>query len=214
MPASQRVLVLDRDARRLRSLPRLLKRSGSDVIAETSATIKDTLDRVRSGGYDAVLCRVDGPDEVAFLIRIKRAAPGTPVVAVTSGSDPALEDLARESGADSVKSTIAVQAPGGRAASLQGLIEEIRSGLARTRELRKEGRELIAETRRLVARNRILSERQIEQVEKIFERFVPLLVEDDPEQAALTAKAFERTSFNFPLPVMKASVAFSEKVLR
>src|SRR5688500_2142624 len=103
MAAATRVLVLDRDARRLRHLPRILKREGSDIVAETSSTIADALERVRSGGYDVFFCRVDGPDDVRFLIRMKRTAPGLPVVAVTPAPDAALEDLALESGADTVQ---------------------------------------------------------------------------------------------------------------
>lgn len=203
MTAAARVLVLDRDARRLRSLPRLLQRSGSDVVAETSASILDALDRIRHRGYDAVLCRVDGPDEVSLLIRIKRAAPGVPVVAVTPGEDPALEDLALESGADSVQSTAAGELPRGRAASLRPLIEQTRATLARSRELRREGREILAEHRRLVARHRILSEHRIEQIREIYRTFSPLLVEDDPDQVDLMAQAFRRAAFNFTLPPIR-----------
>lgn len=203
MSPAQRVLLLDRDARRLRSLPRLLMRAGSDVIAETSATITGTLDRLRSGGYDAVLCRVDGPKEVAFLIRIKRAAPGIPVVAMTPAEDPALDDLARESGADMVQSAAADEPERGRAASLRALIDQTRATLLRSRELRREGRELLAEHRRMVARHRILAENRIDQIRKIFETFVPLVVEDDPAQITLMTQAFQRAAFNFPLPVMR-----------
>lgn len=204
MPPASRVLVFDREARRLRSLPRLLERAGLDVVADTSASISNALDRLRAGsGYDAVLCRVDGPDEVSFLLRLKRTAPRVPVIAVTPGADPALEDLARESGADLVHPVRTEEVPSDRAASFRDLIEHTRQALDRSTVLAKRTQDAFAEHRRLEIRHRILAERRIEEIRKFYAGFAPLLVEDDPEQIALTSQAFRRASFELPLPPLK-----------
>lgn len=197
MSAAARVLVVDRHADVLLRYAEILGRQGGEVVAETAAGISEALEKLRKAGFDAVVCRVDGPDEVSFLIRIKNLAPRTPLVALTPGANPALDDLARESGADDVQTAQVPQEEPGRRATLR-----IRRLIARSRELRRRGRELIAEHRGLIARNRVFSDQRIEQVRRAMEGFRPLLVEDSPDQIRLMQKALEKASLPLQLPVM------------
>jgi len=181
MSSFQRVLILDHDAG-------LRDRRSSDLITDTAATISQALDRLATEGYDAVLCRVDKPEEVSFLLRIKKVVPAVPLVALTPGGNPALDDLARDSGADEVQ-----------ARSSLGAAEVI----SRSRELRVQGRELVAQRRQLIARRRILSKEWINQVREVFKGFLPLVVEDNPDQVVFLKRAFEKAFLPCPLPVMR-----------
>src|SRR5437868_10321315 len=149
MGSFQRVLILDPDAG-------LSARRGSDIVADTAVSITQALNQLATEGYDAVLCRVDTPEEVSFLLRIKKAAPSVPLIALTPGSSPALDDLARDSGADEVQAK-----PGLGSAEL---IARARAAVAQSKELRAEGRELVAQRRQLIARRRILSHEWTDQV--------------------------------------------------
>ena len=202
MTAATRVLVVDPTSEILTRHSGLLKDTDAGVIAETVATIEEALVRVEKAGYDVVVCRVEGPAEVSFLIRLRKAAPRVPLVAVTPSPNPALEDLAREAGADDIQT-----GNGDRArkaiARIQGLIARARTLRGRSRELRSQTRELVAEHRRILTRNRLFTRQRIESVSQALERFVPLLVEDSADQAFLMKRAFAKMSLPFPLPVMK-----------
>jgi DNA-binding response OmpR family regulator len=160
------------------------------------------LARIPKAGYDAVVCRVDGPAEVSFLVRLRQAAPRVPLVAVTPAPNPALEDLARESGADDIQPESDHHAQKA-IVRIRKLIAQAQATRGRSRELRAQTRELVAEHRRIVTRNRIFSSHRIESVKRTLDHFVPLLVEDSPDQAHLMKRAFEKTHLPFPLPVMK-----------
>src|SRR6266852_1019650 len=77
--------------------------STGGVVTESALTISDALRRVRSESFRALLCQVDGPGEIPSLIRLLNSAPDVPLMALTPRANPALEDLARESGADGVE---------------------------------------------------------------------------------------------------------------
>jgi CheY-like chemotaxis protein len=190
--ARARVLILDQDPDLLTRHSTLLLRRGSEVVAETATTITDALQRIRKAGFDAVVCRVDNPEEVSFLIRIRNLAPRMPLVAVTSGTNPALEDLARESGANAVQvlGDGAGEPEEKTALRIRRLIQKSRAMVRRSRDLRMEGRELVAEHRWIIARNRLFSPQRLEQIQEGLRRFVRLLVEDSHDQVFLCGAPF------------------------
>jgi len=199
-----RVLILDQDPDLLTRHSTLLRRRDSEVAAETATTIGEALHRIRRAGFDAVVCRVDSPEEVSFLVRIRNLAPRVPLVAVTSGTNPALDDLARESGANAVQTVDAAAAEPAEKAALRirRLIQKSRATVKRSREVRSQGRDLVAEHRWIIARNRLFSRQRLEQIQEALATFRPLLVEDSGDQVLLMRRAFERASLPFPLPVM------------
>lgn len=204
MTAPARVLILDQDPDLLTRHSTILRRRGAEVAAETATTITEALHRIRRAGFDAIVCRVDSPEEVSFLIRIRNLAPRVPLVAVTSGTNPALDDLARESGANAVQTLDeGADDPMEKAAlRIRRLIQKSRATVRRSRELRIQGRELVAEHRWIISRNRLFSRQRLEQIQEGLAQFRPLLVEDSGDQVLLMRRAFQRASLPFPLPVM------------
>src|SRR5262245_10611466 len=203
--SAARVLIVDPASEILTRHSGLLKDAEAGVVAETVATIAEALARVAKAGYDAVLCRVDRPEEVSLVVRLRKAAPRVAIVAVTPGPNPALEDLARESGADDIQPDLGEAESVGRKAArrIERLIARTRSTRSRSRELRAQTRELVAEHRRIVTRNRIFSQQRIGAVAEGLSRFLPLLAEDSADQVVLMRRAFMKASLPFPLPVMK-----------
>jgi DNA-binding response OmpR family regulator len=205
MSATTRVLVVDPTSEILTRHSGLLKDSDSGVIAETVATIAEALARLEKAGYDTIVCRVDQPEETSLLVRLRKAAPWAPIVAVTPRPNPALEDLARESGADQVQSEVDEVGGSGRkmAARIRRLITVTRAARSRAQEVRAQTRELVAEHRRLVTRQRIFSAQRIEAIVQSLHRFVPLIVEDSADQAFLMKRAFQKAGLPCPLPVLR-----------
>ena len=203
MSSAARVLIVDPESKLLTRHAGLIQDTG--VLAETVATIGEAVARLGKAGYDAVLCRVENADEVSFLVRIRRAAPKVPIVAVTPCPNPPLEDLARESGADDIQCKGGGLEEFGRkgAAKIRLLIRQTREARDRSRELRARTRELVAEHRRVVTRNRLFAKHRIDAIIEGLDRYIPLLVEDTMDQALLMQRAFSKCNLPFPLPVMR-----------
>src|SRR3954463_12298023 len=130
MARSRVLLVGDRDAS-LRELSAALEReSDGDVAAEVVARIGDALQRVSGKGYDAVVCWSERLDELTGVLRIRKANPELPIVAVTPQDDPGFQALARQMGATRIL---------GMGASVSSISEMLRLALSTgdlARELR------------------------------------------------------------------------------
>src|SRR6185295_1170293 len=214
MSSAHRLLILDPDLGPRAGLVLAPEREGDDLVADSVASISEALANLVQKGYDGVLCRVDSPRDLSFLIRIRHASPTMPLVAITPHDRCSLDDLARESGADEVRSRRAdfhqEQGDTRRNIGVHELIERTRAALARSQELHARHEELAAQTKRTLARSQSLLKERIAFVKPLFQGFRPLLVEGDPDRARLIKTAFEKASIPFPVGIMGgAEVAIS-----
>lgn len=176
--------------------------SAGDVLAEATATISDAVSRVVKNGYDAVVFWAERKDELAGVIRIRKTRPDQPILVLSESHDPDFEELAKIAGA-------ARTAPPPPADS-EGLSKYLRLAV-QSGELR---RELLAgarwahtqarEVRELAQKTRDLTRELFTRPFRLrIDSFVPLLVEDDPNQAFLMIRAFERADVPSPLPILR-----------
>jgi DNA-binding NarL/FixJ family response regulator len=189
--------------------------AGSVLAAETIPSLKDALGRLADSGYSAVICWAEHQDELAALIRIRKANPGLPIMLFTPKRDPAFQDLARQMGATRI-----LQPDGDanrtaekiRSAVLSGeLIAEIRSG---AREALKNAKEI----RILAQENQDLTRIAREQIRKTPRlTFIPLVIERDSERALQTVRALQKADVFAPLPVLRTpeeGIAFLSNLLQ
>jgi CheY-like chemotaxis protein len=135
------------------------------------------LDELRQAGYDAVLLRVERPDQLSLVLRVRSAAPDIPVIAVVPDQDADLGARARDSGADDV---------------LSGEIQRSRAAVVRSKELRKRTVELAARARALLAKS-------FDPAVIPREHLRTLVVEDDADYGVLLGRTFR--GLNLPSPV-------------
>jgi len=84
-------------------LPSILENdSGGELKAEVTTKVHEALERVSAKGYDAVVCWAEREEELAGIIRIRRAHPQLPILLLTSQADPGFGDLAYRMGATKV----------------------------------------------------------------------------------------------------------------
>lgn len=168
MTSSPRVLVLD---------PRS---------PDTLGSLDDLVRCVACSACAAVVLRVESPEQVSALVRVRHAAPTVPILAVTRTCRPGLESLLLEAGADDVTHDEA-------AAPRQAM---------ELRERCDVGRKPVASCRLLLPDPRGIPDRREALAGADLEAFKPLLVEDDPDAALLMKTAFLRARLPFTLPVL------------
>jgi DNA-binding NarL/FixJ family response regulator len=177
--------------------------SSKPLLVEISSAVTDAIQKVSEEQFDAIVCWTEGQQELAGLIRIRKAVPQVPIVVVTSQDDSEFEILARQMGA-----TRTLRASAGMATILESVRIASQNGelarelLAQSQESQRRANEvrlLAQETRSLV------QEARDERRKRSTVRFLPLVVEDDPDQALLTIRAFERAKVPAPLPILKSA---------
>lgn len=195
MSVSHRVLILDQKAGHRESL--LSAAQGIDQYAATQvvSTISEAVRSLGTTGYDAVLLQVDRADELTLLLRIKASAPGTPVVAVMREDDPKLKELARVSGADVVLSEIESPSPP------IDLGDQTRQLIRQSRVVSQSSHLLRDRMRELLHQGRSLRRSFIDPAQVPANDLVPLLIDDDSDQAFLMERCFRNLKYPFPLPV-------------
>ena len=170
----------------------------ASIAAETAATVPEAVERLSAAGYDAVICWAERQDQLAALVRLQKARPGTPVLLVTPPSDPVFQELARQLGARAV---VPAAREGHQTAELLRTV--LASGTlaaqrlppvgdphALAREIRAlDGRAPIGRARGNAARLARLS-------------FIPLVVERDADSAAVMGQALRRADVLTPHPVL------------
>jgi DNA-binding response OmpR family regulator len=173
---------------------------GTNIATKVVDTISEAIRELNKAGYDAVVLRIDGPSETSLLLRVKASRPQTPLIALVPPANPNLERLARQSGADGFLHRRG-QGPGAVAemsrelSTTERLINRSRASLEQTRALRRRMMELLEQGRPIRAESWNLADVPCRSL-------VPLLVEDDSDQALLMARSFKRNQLPFPLPVM------------
>lgn len=178
-PHLPRVLVLDREPGPERP---------SNVLPRFVRTISEAMRELRKAGYDAVALRVERPDELSLVLRIKGAAPDVPLFALVPGADSDLDSMLRESGADQV---VAEGSMGQLLDATDDLIRRSREVMARSRALRRQQAELIGRAQAIQVKKANLAEVPVQCLST-------LVVEDDPDQGHLMKWAF--TKLNLPPP--------------
>src|SRR5690348_12713624 len=150
----KRILFLAASGRSRELLPGALRTQAPDLAVEVSGRIGDALSQLSKERFEAVVCCVDSPDELAYVIRIRKRHPTFPVVLLTRVSEPGFEALAKSMGASAVvRKTSGLEATSKSVATAletQALTGEHRNRVFRTNEISGEIRKLARSNRRLV----------------------------------------------------------------
>jgi CheY-like chemotaxis protein len=199
----RKVLLVGPDEYCPRELAAVLDRDTEHGLAtEVVTLIQEALERTSARGFDAVVCWAEREDELAGIIRIRKASPELPIVVLTSQATPGFEELARRMGATGVI---------GKGAGLASVSQTLRLALSTgelAREVRSQAskaRSQAATIRDLAGVNKRLSEEALARVgtgPRI--PLLPLLVEDEADQALLLVRAFHKADVFAPLPLMKS----------
>ncbi len=202
LPA-KRLLILARDREDLHLLPTTLGSCLPPVRAHATRRIGEALALLGRESFDAAVCPVDQPLDVASLVRLRKASPRTPVLGLLSKRLPELEALSLQMGAVAV-----VERAEGAAATSAILHRALESrDLARqTRDERRTARRLAGEIRLLSARARGLAADALAKCARHpAEGFEPLLVEDSPAEAFLFCQALRKAGLPRRLPVVRTA---------
>jgi len=199
----RKVLLVGLDEYFPRELSAVLERdSDHGLVTEVVTLIREALERISTRGYDAVVCWAEREDELVGIIRLRKASPELPIVVLTSQATPGFQTLARRMGATGVIE---------KGAGLASISQTLRLALA-TGELAREVRTQASEARsqagailELAGANQKLAEEALTRVgTKPRSTLLPLLVEDEPDQALLMVRAFHKADVFAPLPLMKS----------
>jgi DNA-binding NarL/FixJ family response regulator len=214
--ACPRVLLIGSGPAAAPGIPSADQLSAGDVLAADAITsVKEALNRLAGSGYSAVVCWAEHQDELAALIRIRKANPGLPIMLFTPERDAGFQELARQMGATRIlqpDGDATQTAEKIRSAVLSGeLIAEMRAGsqeaLKRAKELRALARENQDLTR--IARETVRKAPRL--------TFIPLVIEGYPEMALRTVRALQKADVFAPLPVLRTreeGVAFLSNLLQ
>lgn len=186
---SRDVLLVSSNRRTLDLLPGVLGgRMDSQVVP--FRILHEALEELGRREYKSAICVVESSDELACVIRIKKARPDLPVVMLTPSGDPTLRNLAEQLGADAV-----VRQEEGleKAADLIALALETRAVTGRQRRSLADNAALVRDIRRLSDQNRELVQRAMGLAASVQPGdFVTLLVEDEPSDMLLLVQALRR----------------------
>lgn len=201
---TRRVLVVQPpDPELEKSLPGAFRANASELAVDISETTAGLVERLRDGGFDAVICWAERPEELELVVRIRAASPDLPILLITKDTDEALQKRALQNGVTGF-------IPQSRTLStFVSLIEQsvqLRASARETRAMSKQGREFSREVRQLARETRALSESALRRLERPFKAVpIPLLISNDPEQAFQMVKAFEKAEMFAPLPILRSS---------
>jgi len=200
----RRVLLVGSDEYFPGELSAVLERdSDHGLVTEVVTLIREALERISTRGYDAVVCWAEREDELGGILRLRKAGPELPIVVLTSqGTTPGFQSLSRRMGATGVI---------GKGAGLASISQTLRLALS-TGELAREVRSQTSESRsragairELAGVNKRLTEEALTLVGTgPRASLLPLLVEDEPDQALLMVRAFHKADVFAPLPLMKS----------
>lgn len=156
---SKQVLIFDQNRT---SSGRLAEQfATNDITSQATSIFADALNKVQRNGLDAVVCCIEDPTELSWVIRIKKKNPDIPVMVVSPIRDEGFNSLAIGMGAS------AVQHPDASLKAITDAVDEAienlkrstyRAGeaIVRTKTLTKEiiaaishGKELVTEAHRM-----------------------------------------------------------------
>jgi CheY-like chemotaxis protein len=164
--------------------------------------VQEALTRVSERGFDVVVCWAEQPDELAAVIRIRKASPDLPIVLLTRQNDSTFLDLGLQAGATRV---LGLGADLGAASKSLQLALETKELAQQAKALAMESRHLAREVRESARQTSQLAQDALGLLVKQRKRaFIPLLIEDSPDDAFLMVKAFDRAEVFAPLPILKS----------
>jgi CheY-like chemotaxis protein len=202
------VLFVTTDDELSNQLTEAIRDAGSTIQLELVRYLHDAVKRFAERSYRAALCVVETPDEIAGVIRLKKAKPDMPVVMLTGLADPAVSALGEQMGADLV-----LIRRGNSKRNAQGVLEaletvrlarETRQHVARSKELAGDIRELTRGSRELIATAIALA------AASEGGEFGVLVVEDLPTDLILLTRALK----NAGLPPFVRAVTTAEEAER
>lgn len=203
----KKVLLLAADSKSRELLSRSLTEQSTDLAVEVSGRIHEVLTRLSAEHFDAAICCADTPDELAYVIRIKKKNPNTPVVVLSRVTEQGFSTLAESMGASAVvRKTAGLEATSkalALAIQTRALIKHQHEHYLRTKDLTRDVRMLARANRRLV-------EMALGMAACDERQFITLYVEDDSEQVKLMTRAFSRAK----LPPFLRSVDSVENAMK
>lgn len=198
---TRNVLVFNRDLEFQQRYGPREREQHPKVSARIVGTFSNAFREMRRSDLDAIVLHVEGRKDMPLILRLRRAAARTPILALVPDLDPDLDALARESGADSVlrSSRDSGEALDACARAL-GTIEDL---IQRSRHVVEENRSLSLQLQANVVRLKSTMRRSFDLALVPVEQFRPLLVEDSGDEALLLQNAFTALGLRLRLPVMK-----------
>jgi len=199
----KKILLLARDRQELVELPERMAHLNPRVHVHATRRMGEAVALLTRQPFDAAVCTVEIPRDVATVIRFKKTAPRTPVIALAEQEDPDTLALSLQMGAAAVIRRAADFASVAR--SLQAAIE--------TRDLARHVRGSIASSwmvskqiARLSARAKTLTAEAMSRfTANPAEGFEPLLVENDPDEAFFFVRALRKIGLHRRLPVVRTA---------
>jgi len=174
---------------------------GTEVISD--ALSADVLEQIGNGSFDGIVCRADGREAIHLVSRIRGRNTDVPIIVLA-----AKPDLALETEAIPHEVSIVVAAETDQAV----LAENVRRLLLlerATRDFEMNARANVGLREEL--REAVLERKSISQLGRhqnlqwLRRGLMPLLIENDPEEAFTMVKAFEQAEMYAPLPIMRSA---------
>ena len=192
-------------------LPESLRRRFPDVATDICRYVTQAFDKAKLEGYQAVVCWADAADELAALVRIRKADPKVPILLVSElDQDKKFNSLALQMGATSVLPDTSDDEDLAEAIAVAlrtvALSRETRKKARRSRELSKGVGDLARETRELTGK--ALDEARASRV-----RFTPLIVVATEKEVVRVKKALSHAQLASRLPILwrgEQAVAYLE----
>jgi len=163
----------------------------------------DLLEQVASGAFDGVVCRADGSEAIDLVAEIRDRNKQVPIVVLSEKADSGFETQAIRRGATLVVSTEAdarvIAENVRRMVSLKGAMREFEENARTNQRLRQELMEAVLQQKSISQYGGHVNRHWLRR------GLVPLLVENDPEEAFLMVKAFDKAEVHAPLPIMRSA---------
>lgn len=186
---SSDILLVASDRRVLDTLSEPLAQCTSATVRPLSRVI-DALAKVAQEPCRSAVCVVESAEELACVIRIKKARPDLPVVMLTPSEDATLHALGQQMGADAVVRP--APEPRKTAELLALALETKRNARNLHREIAR-SEALVNDLQRIGERTRDLIQRAMGLAASVQPGdFVTLVVEDDPTDVLLLVQALRK----------------------
>lgn len=187
----------------LQDVGRFLKERDIPIRFDGGKHLHQVLERLSEKSFDAIVCVVERPDELAIVVRLRKAAPAdTPILLLTDSLESDIARWGRALGATEILE---------RRTSQERFVETLRQTLE-TRRLTREQRLQVGRTlhhAKDIAALAREAHRQAQRARTLLGKASPfagldfILVEDDADHAFLMLRAFAKSHLPGPSEVLK-----------